>query len=266
MAFFQCNFHSAALGMEAPVNVIFPQHQASATQIGMKSGRDADLPPVLYLLHGQSDDHTIWMRRTSIERYAAQYGIAIVMPNGHRSYYSNLSSGMRFWDYVSQELPGLIADAFRVSTRREDTFIAGLSMGGFGTLRLAMRCPERFAAAGAMSSVIDPDWLLHPSLNGAYNSLYRDCFGDAPLPGSEFDLFHLADEMVSSCKTKGAMPRFFITCGESDGFFKRNAEFAGYLESKGVDAQWHPTPGNHSWELWDKQIQKILEWLQLNKH
>ena len=130
MAFLQCNFHSDALGMAASMNVILPQK--SRTQIGMGGAEAAaEGAPVLYLLHGLSDDHTIWMRRTSIERYAATTGLVVVMPSVNRSFYNNTPDGMRFWDYISEELPALLPTFFHVSTRREDTFVAGLSMGSW---------------------------------------------------------------------------------------------------------------------------------------
>ena len=95
MAFFECNIHSDCLGMATTVNVLMPQK--SATQIGMDGSAVApEGSPVLYLLHGCSDDQSIWMRRTSIERYAATYGIAVVMPFGARSFYNNTPDGSRW--------------------------------------------------------------------------------------------------------------------------------------------------------------------------
>ena len=149
MAFLQCNFHSDALGMAASMNVILPQK--SRTQIGMGGAEAAaEGAPVLYLLHGLSDDHTIWMRRTSIERYAATTGLVVVMPSVNRSFYNNTPDGMRFWDYISEELPALLPTFFHVSTRREDTFVAGLSMGGFGAFKLALNHPDRYGVGQSL--------------------------------------------------------------------------------------------------------------------
>ena len=158
MAFFECNIHSDCLGMATTINVLMPQK--SSTQIGMDGSAAApEGSPVLYLLHGCSDDQSIWMRRTSIERYAATCGIAVVMPFGARSFYNNTSDGSRWWDYISEELPAILPGFFNVSTKREDTFVAGLSMGGFGAFKLALNHPERYAAAARLSCSLRNDWL-----------------------------------------------------------------------------------------------------------
>ncbi len=105
MAFIECHFHSDVLGRAMAMNVIVPQK--AKTQIGMTSaGNGRKDYPVLYLLHGMSDDHSIWTRRTSIERYAAAYEVVIVMPNGDRGFYTDMVTGHRYWTMLSEELPG----------------------------------------------------------------------------------------------------------------------------------------------------------------
>ena len=160
--------------MSVSANVIMPQN--TLRQIGMKGVGAADAAPVLYLLHGLSDDETIWMRRTSIERYAAQYGLAVVMPNGARSYYADMLRGGKYWTYLSEELPKVMQSFFRISDRREDTFAAGLSMGGYGAMKLALHCPERFAAAASLSGALSPEHLLEiaPGLAPEYEWIFGD--------------------------------------------------------------------------------------------
>src|SRR5215208_1166391 len=128
MALLRCDVFSEALSLSTSMTVILPQ--PTTTRIGTTGGAGDDPPPVLYLLHGLSDDDTIWLRRTSIERYVAPLGLAVVMPQVHRSFYTDQAYGGRYWTFLSEELPALVADWFRVSDRREDTFVAGLSMGG----------------------------------------------------------------------------------------------------------------------------------------
>lgn len=101
-----------------------------------------NLHPTLYLLHGLSDDDSIWLRRTSIERYVAQMGIAVVMPQVHRSFYTDMAAGGQYWTFISEELPALARSFFPLSAKREDNFVAGLSMGGYGALKLGLRKPE----------------------------------------------------------------------------------------------------------------------------
>ena len=128
MAHLRVDFFSDSLSLSTSMTVLLPQR--TTTQIGMTGATIEGPPPVLYLLHGLSDDDTIWLRRTSVERYVAPLGLAVVMPQVHRSFYSDEVYGRRYWTFVSEELPELVASWFRVSQRREDTFVAGLSMGG----------------------------------------------------------------------------------------------------------------------------------------
>lgn len=123
MAFLTCNFYSEALEVGVTVNVVLPQ--ATRTQVGVNAAVTPGDVPVLYLLHGMSDDHSTWMRYTSIERYAAEAGLAVVMPAVGRSFYANEQHGHHYWDYVSEELPRVVGGLFRVSGRPEATYVAG---------------------------------------------------------------------------------------------------------------------------------------------
>ncbi|MEU8664828.1 alpha/beta hydrolase, partial [Actinoplanes philippinensis] len=111
MALIRCDFWSEALEMSTSMTVLLPD------------GDSADPPPVVYLLHGLTDDHTAWTRFSSVERYAEEHGVAVVMPSVDRSFYANETYGMRFWDFLSAELPERVGRFFRVSARREDTFV-----------------------------------------------------------------------------------------------------------------------------------------------
>ena len=135
------------------MTVVLPQ--ATSSQIGLTGETTGGDAPVLYLLHGLSDDDTIWLRRTSIERYAAPLGLAVVMPQVARSFYTDEAHGNRYWTFLSEELPQLARSFFHLSDRREDTFVAGLSMGGYGALKWALHRPGRFAAAASLSGALD---------------------------------------------------------------------------------------------------------------
>ena len=129
MAFCTLHFFSEALNREVSVNAFVPQNRE-----GYKT---------LYLLHGLSDDQTVWQRYTEVELDAAQAGIAVIMPNGDRSFYTDLSSGDRYFTYISKELPEMMTRFFRgIFPAREDNYIAGLSMGGYGAWYLALSRPE----------------------------------------------------------------------------------------------------------------------------
>lgn len=251
MSFFQCNFYSNCLQKMTQVNVVFPARKAIG-QIGQQAAAAWERPPVLYLLHGLSDDNTIWMRRTVVERYAEAKGLAVVMPDGGRSFYCNLPSGERYFDFISQELPELIEGSFQVDTIPQKRYIAGLSMGGFGTLKAALRCPGKFAAAACFSGAFGSSWLKE------YDpGLYKADFQTDPAAEEE-DVFGLLERYPKDAPK----PRLFIACGEKDErFFNVNRRFYEEAKAKGFDAIWDQADYNHEWPFWDREIQKAIPWM-----
>lgn len=259
MALIHCDFFSEALGLSASMCVILPQ-ATGAEQIGMASAPPAARHPTLYLLHGLSDDHTIWQRRTSIERYVAPLGLAVVMPAVHRSFYADTAYGHRYWTFVSEELPALARSFFPLSGAREDTFAAGLSMGGYGALKLALRCPEKFAAAASLSGALDmathaadPENEMRPELAHVFGNL-------AAFAGSDHDLLHLAARVA---KSKGPKPALYQWCGTEDFLYQDNLRFRDHARKVGLDVTYEEGPGEHEWGCWDRMIQRVLEWLPL---
>ncbi|MBE6584566.1 MAG: esterase family protein [Ruminococcaceae bacterium] len=249
MAFIQFHFFSEALGMQSEAYVIIPQRKTSG-QIGVESQSSNEKYKCLYLLHGLSDDHTIWMRRTSIERYADKYGICVVMPCAHRSFYSNMDCGLKYYDYIAHELPSLICEFFNVSSRREDNFVAGLSMGGYGALKIALRDPDKFCAGAGLSAVTD---VKSPYRKEFLSSI----FGKGNSAPDEDDLFLLAD----NCANNPNRPKLFMACGTEDGLYPENVRLRDTLNSLGYDLFYTEEHGNHNWEFWDKHIQGVLEWM-----
>lgn len=128
MALCELHIYSEALGMQTTVNVIIPQKSTNG-EIGTVQGSCAEKYKCLFLLHGLSDDQSIWLRRTSIERYAQAYSLCVVMPFGGRSFYTDMKYGEKYYTYIAEELPRLVSSFFPVSDKREDHFIAGISMG-----------------------------------------------------------------------------------------------------------------------------------------
>lgn len=249
MAFIQFHFFSEILGMQSEAYVVIPQRKTSG-QIGVDTKANTEKYKCLYLLHGLSDDHTIWMRRTSIERYADKYGICVVMPCAHKSFYSNMDCGLRYYDYVAKELPSIICEFFNVSSRREDNFVAGLSMGGYGALKIALREPDRFCAGVGLSSATD---IKNPGRLGSMSYIFGK---DKPIPDND-DLFFLAD----ACADNPNRPRLFMACGTEDFLYEENIRFRDKLNSKGYDLFYTEEPGTHNWEFWDKHIQIALKWM-----
>ena len=260
MAFFNSNFHSDVLGMACSMNVIMPQQ--SSTQIGMDSKGGKKSYPVLYLLHGLSDDHTIWGRRTSIERYVAGMDLIVVMPNTHRGFYTDMAAGAKYWTFISEELPAIVKGFFPVSSRREDTFAAGLSMGGYGALKLGLRCPEKFAAVAGLSSATNVAEFVKLQDRGSdFQQEMQRIFGDK-VKGSDNDLFHLASKLA---KDKQKAPAIFQCCGTEDFLYQDNIKFRNHLKKLKLKAHYQEAPGSHNWGFWDQYIQDVLNWLPLHK-
>lgn len=255
MAFMDCHFFSDSLGVSASMYVILPQ--VAKNQIGMESAERGGKHPTLYLLHGLSDDHTIWMRRTSIERYASALGLAVVMPAVNRSFYTDMPNGHKYWQFVSEELPALARSFFPLSDKREDNYVAGLSMGGYGAMKLALTHPDRFAAAASLSGVMDVKWAVQAHSGDEFKWLFGNYGG---IDGTPADLFHLATELAASGKEQ---PKLYQFCGTEDFLYDSNVRFRGHVQEKGLELTYAEGPGGHSWEIWDNRIQDVLKWLPL---
>ncbi|HZG88418.1 alpha/beta hydrolase family protein [Paenibacillus sp.] len=258
MALLRCNFFSDALQLSTSMTVILPQR--TYTQIGMSgAGSDRDRYPTLYLLHGLSDDDTIWTRRTSIERYAASLGLAIVMPNVHRSFYSDMAYGGKYWTFLSEELPALARSFFPLSAEREDNFAAGLSMGGYGAMKWALTHPGRIAAAASLSGALD----IASMVRGASEWIkptFELVYGGRELTGSGDDLLRLLQQVDRS---EGPKPKLYQCCGTEDFLYGENVTFRDACRRTGLDFTYEEGPGEHNWEYWDAKIQDVLKWLPL---
>ncbi len=256
MALIHCDFFSEVLGISTSMYVILPQ--ATNTQIGLQGKTYRGKHPTLYLLHGLSDDHTIWLRRTSIERYVAHLGIAVVMPAVNRSFYADMAYGYRYWTFISEELPTLARSFFPLSDAREDNFVAGLSMGGYGAFKLALRCPDKFCAAASLSGCIDLC-----NLDAEIHGDIQNIFGDSKkIRGSENDLFYLAEKLAGS---EGLKPKLYQCCGTEDFLNKENHQFLNFCRRLPLDITYEEEPGEHEWGYWDLKIQRVLEWLPVNQ-
>jgi S-formylglutathione hydrolase FrmB len=207
-----------------------------------------------------SDDHTIWQRRTSIERYVEPLDLAVVMPAVQRSFYADMAHGYRYWTFVSEELPRLARSFFPLSAAREDNFVAGLSMGGYGAFKLALTHPERYAAAASLSGALDVAGLRRAE-DEEWRAEMRLIFGSLRgVAGSDNDLFHLARKLTRS---KAVRPRLYQCCGTEDPLYRDNVRFKKLAESLGLDLTYEEGPGEHEWGYWDRQIQNVLDWLPL---
>jgi putative tributyrin esterase len=179
-----------------------------------------------------------------------------VMPQVHRSFYADQAYGGRYWTFLSEELPALVGEFFRVSARREDTFVAGLSMGGYGAFRWALRQPERFAAAASLSGALDVTARRRSRPEDP--RLFERVFGDEDVAGSPHDLHALLRGADPA-----ALPALYLCCGTEDPLLGENEAFRDTCAAAGVPLHAEFSPGAHDWAYWDARIQDVLAWLPL---
>ena len=251
MAFLQIQFFSAVLNVASTVNVILPEMNQG---IGMGSSKDERPPKVLYLLHGYSDDHSIWMRRTSVERYAANHNLAVIMPAVNHSFYCNEVYGEKYWDYVSDELPRTMHSFLRLSRRWEDTYVAGLSMGGYGAMRLALTYPEHFAGAASFSGAVDlSNTLFQRHREGEIDRVFGNM---KEIKGTEYDNYYLMEKNANAAHK----PWLYVSCGTKDFLYEQHRTFVPALKKNRWDVMSHDEPDAvHEWGFWDEQIKTFIE-------
>ena len=267
MAKFTCNFISYTLMRTVDITVVIPsvtipesmglvsnkevKDVDSATEGMMdkaplaKHTKDAKYP-VIYLLHGMGNNHAQWTGYTNVELFAEERNIAIVNISAENKSYVNIA-GDRFYDFIENELPDFVTGMFPISRRPEDTYIAGLSMGGFGTLVHALSQPEKYKALGAFSAAV----ALNPaSLSGGPDT------GINP----DYDPATLAQRIADAGKT---FPKAYISCGGQDFLYQANCEFRDKLIALGADVTWDEIPQyGHEWRFWNIQIEKFMDYIE----
>ena len=252
MAFLRCDFSSSALMRSVNINIIHPQNIP------------AEKRKLVYLLGGLSDDNTMWCRRTNIERYAEACGMTVIMPNGERSFYSDAVQGEKFWTFISKELPQVVKDLFSLAPDRQNTFAAGLSMGGYGAIKLGLRHPERFAAVAGLSTLADLKWRYQAKDSASWRPELDRVFGgiDCLVPEGN-DLFDLAEKAVKSGKK---LPRILSICGDEDFMIEDNRRFNRHMAEIGYPGFYsYERPGVHSWDFWETHIQDVVKFFDNGK-
>ena len=253
------DFYSDTLRIDTGMEVIYPQN-TTRTPADL---RDVIKPPfqVLYLLHGNMRYQTGWNRFTNIEQYVMDMGLVVVMPTTYRGHYINQPNGYRYFDYITEELPKIVKNMFNISDKREDTFIAGLSMGGYGALKAAIEKPEQYSYAASLSGVVN--------IGTMYNS--KDLYSDAerlqtfdgkdPTGGKDDILFRLKEQRKAGVE----LPKLFVAIGQQDFMYQDNVKF--YNETKDLtDVKFLEEPGGHTWDFWDRNIKRVVsEWLPVKQ-
>ncbi len=239
MAGMRVGFFGDAIGKQTDMTVLLPQDAEGAGPY-----------PVLYLLHGLSDDDTIWTRRTSLERYVSGMPLILVMPDGGRGFYTDARNGYAYESHIMEDVIGFVERFLPAVPERNGRAIGGLSMGGYGAMKLALKHPDRFCSAVVHSSVFDIQRLLQDSEHADELALI---FGDDAAEGGN-DPFRLAQEADPE-----ALPVIRFDCGTDDRLIDHNRAFHAHLEELGVEHEYGEFPGGHEWAYWDRRVQEALQ-------
>ncbi|MBQ9048420.1 MAG: alpha/beta hydrolase fold domain-containing protein [Solobacterium sp.] len=250
MAKIQCNVISYVLRRTVDLTVVVPTPTIPQSMgMGMKEGETPKHTPkapypVLYLLHGVGNNHAQWTGYTNVEMYAEEHQIVVVNMSAENKGYITAPGGDDYFRFISEELPDFITGMFPVSKRPEDTYIAGLSMGGAGTIIHALNFPERFRAFGAFSAAV--------------GNLQRRSG-----PAIEREDRFVPEKLVEKIKAEGGtFPKAYMACGTADFLYENDKEFCKKLVEAGADVTWDEIEGyGHEWRFWDIQIEKFLKWI-----
>lgn len=239
MAFATINTFSRSLQKASSFDVVFPDDPAI--------GRPWS---VFYLLHGLSDDHTIWMRRTSVERYVAGLPLVVVMPDGGRGWYTNAKEGFAYEDDLIKDVVGLVDRTFPVKAERGGRCIGGLSMGGYGAVKVGIKHHEMFASLNSHSGAVG---IMHdPERVKSLGDEFTRIFGKSPTDGPE-DPFSLVKSV-----DHGRLPAMRIDCGTDDFLLAENRAFHKHLTDLHVAHEYEEFAGGHDWAYWDKHVQDAI--------
>ncbi|MCZ8518550.1 MULTISPECIES: alpha/beta hydrolase [Paenibacillus] len=251
MAWLHIDYYSETLRMPVPMEVLLPQH-------GGRRGTASPGPyAALYLLHGRTDNQSAWMRRTSIERYAEGLPLAVIMPAAHLSWYTDMANGRDYFGFITRELPAICERNFPLAPVREQRFIAGLSMGGYGAMKAGLLAPDTYGAAASFSGALDAV-RTYDRLDPGQAA---DIFGSRDaLEGSVNDLFAGAERLAG---TGAAVPDLYQWCGTEDFLYEDNVRFREHAVRLGLPLTYEEGPGGHEWKHWDRCIERLLQRLPL---
>lgn len=261
MAFLQVNLFSQSLMRTVSVNVILPADKMMMPGVP----RRAELPyKTLYLLHGVLGNYMDWGTTSRVQRYAEEHDLAVVMPAGENAFYVDQPKGHRLYgEFIGKELVELTRRMFPLSHEREDTFLGGLSMGGYGALRNGLKYHDTFGYIVSLSGALVTDHMAERTNDAVMFYETRDyaeeVFGDLKkLAESDKNPRYLVEQLQ---KEKVKFPGIYMACGEQDFLLEANQEFVLFLKEKGVDVTFETGPGSHEWDFWDAYIKKAIEWL-----
>ena len=248
----ELSLDSQLMGRKLPYRVILPTSYADAKNKAVRY-------PVIYLLHGLTGHYSNWTDKTKVADYAAKHEFIIVTPEGENGWYTDsvASPKEKFESYIVKELIPQIDKDFRTLADREHRVIAGLSMGGYGSMKFGLKFPEMFTLIGSFSGALGATSFTEKNA-GTIGKTTDLIFG---LEGSESrsanDIFKLARELTP-VKVK-SLPYVFQSCGTEDFLIDNNRDFLAILNERKVPHEYREHPGIHDWVFWDDQVREFLD-------
>ena len=257
MVLFRGDIKCKSLQRRVSISVVLP-----ADNINFLQDTEEIVPQpykTLYLLHGLYGSDDIFLANTSIQKFAEDNGIAVVIPCGENSFYvDNQKAHALYGEFVGQELLDITRNIFPLSDKRKDTFIAGFSMGGYGAVRNGLKYSQNFSKIGMISPALITEDIADfgENDNVLYSrDFYESVFGNLDeIEGSDMDPKHL----IETCED---IPDIYMACGLDDFLFEKAADFYRYLNSKNIDATFIGDEGEHTWEFSDKYIKEFIKTL-----
>lgn len=203
---------------------------------------------LLILLHGFSGDYSNWLRYTRLEKYLEEKNVVVVMPSGYNSWYINSQANVPYDSFLNKELHEIVKETLNLSFKREHTFIAGLSMGGFGAIRSILTYPNLYSKAASMSGVLD--------IEGRYRYLRSGFLGSQNIFPKEINEKHILFKLI-----KPEMDiDLYISCGDKDEFVSDSIKFKELLIENKIKHHFEIEPGEHNWSFWDSQIKNVIKY------
>ncbi|MDD7218593.1 MAG: alpha/beta hydrolase-fold protein [Blautia sp.] len=266
MALMRVDFFSKALMRPVTMNVILPADKVFFEE---ESSEDEKPFKTLYLLHGVMGNYTDWVAGTCIKRWAEEKNLAVVMPSGDNFFYMDQPRLQNCYsEFVGKELVNITRKMFPLSHKREDTFIGGLSMGGYGAIYNGLKYHETFGCIAGLSSAMILEKKEFASEDSPMffekKSFLEAIFGDlSEIEKSDVNPQRLAEKIKEE---GGEFPRMYLCCGIDDPLLEPNREFRDVMRGLGVDVTYEEGPGAHEWDFWNRYIKKIIDWLPLDKN
>lgn len=257
MALIQVNYVSSVLQRTVSLQVILPVDKLTPDGKLMEEKQFK----TLYLLHGYWGNHTDWVSGTRIQRWAEERDLAVVMPAGDNAFYVDRpATNNCYGQFIGEELVEVTRRMFPLSRKREDTFIGGLSMGGFGALRNGLKYHDTFSAIISFSGVLQMFEALDHSPNQADIPFMEGIFGDLEKAAKSDNNPSVLAKALAGRKD---LPKIYIACGTEDFIYTHSRDARVFLESCGFQVTYEEGPGDHNWDFWDTYIKKALDWLPL---